>query len=367
MTGTTGGTGGSGTGSGGAREPGAGWCVGLLTGGGDCPGLNAVLRAAVLAGTQRHGMRFLGFSDGWRGVLDGDAVPLGEADVRPLLARGGTVLGSSRTNPLADGVEQGVQRVRASMARLGVDALLAVGGEDTLGVATALHEAGVPVVGAPKTIDDDLSATDATFGFDTAVQTAVEACDRLVTTGASHHRVMLVEVMGRHAGWIALHTGTAAGAHVTLLPEDAVDLDAVAATLREVLERGDAPLVVLSEGAQVLGEQALRTAERDAFGHVQLGGAGEQLQRALTERLPGVSMRLTVLGHLLRGGTPSAADRVLATRFGLSAVTALATGDLGTMAALRGVDVVQVPLAEATGVLRTVPPERRAETAGLRW
>ena len=361
MTGTTAG------GAQRAAEPGRGWCVGLLTGGGDCPGLNAVLRAAVLAGTQRHAMRFVGFRDGWRGVLEGDAVPLSEADVRPLLTRGGTVLGSSRTNPLADGAGAGVERVRASMARLGVDALLAVGGEDTLGVATALHEAGVPVVGAPKTIDDDLSATDATFGFDTAVQTAVEACDRLATTGASHHRAMLVEVMGRHAGWIALHTGTAAGAHVTLLPEEPVDLDAVAATLREVLERGEAPLVVLSEGAPVLGGQAVRTAERDAFGHVQLGGAGEQLQRELQRRLPGVSMRLTVLGHLLRGGTPSAADRVLATRFGLSAVTALAQGRLGTMAALRGVDVVQVPLAEATGVLRTVPPERRAETAGLRW
>ncbi|WP_432524991.1 6-phosphofructokinase [Kineococcus sp. SYSU DK006] len=341
--------------------------VGILTGGGDCPGLNAVVRAAVLAGTQRHGMSFVGFLDGWRGVLDGDVVPLDEERVRPLLAVGGTVLGSSRTNPLAGGVEQGVQRVRERLAALGVDALLVIGGEDTLGVATALHEAGVPVVGAPKTIDDDLSATDATFGFDTAVQTAVEACDRLVTTGASHHRAMVVEVMGRHAGWIALHTGMAAGAHVTLLPEEVVDLDAVADVVRAVLARGGAPLLVVSEGAPVLGQQAVKDAPVDAFGHVQLGGAGEQLERELQRRVPGLSSRVTVLGHLLRGGTPSAADRVLATRFGLSAVEALAAGRLGTMAALRGVDVVQVPLAEATGVLRTVPEARRAETAGLRW
>ncbi|NAZ83876.1 ATP-dependent 6-phosphofructokinase [Kineococcus sp. R8] len=341
--------------------------VGILTGGGDCPGLNAVIRAAVLAGTQRHSFEFVGFLDGWRGVLDADVVPLDEARVRPLLGIGGTVLGSSRTNPMKDGLEAGVAAVRASLERLGVDAILAIGGEDTLGVATALHEAGVPVVGAPKTIDNDLSATDATFGFDTAVQTAVEACDRLASTGASHHRAMLVEVMGRHAGWIALHTGMAAGAHVTLLPEEPVDLDAVAETVRTVLARGDAPLIVLSEGAPVLGEHAVKDAPTDAFGHVQLGGAGELLDRELQARVPGLSTRLTVLGHLVRGGSPSAADRVLATRFGLSAITALAEGDLGTMAALRGTDVVQVPLGDATKVLRTVPAQRIAESAGLSW
>ncbi|WP_432562819.1 6-phosphofructokinase [Kineococcus sp. SYSU DK003] len=341
--------------------------VGILTGGGDCPGLNAVIRAAVLAGTQRHGMEFIGFLDGWRGVLEGDTVPLDPRTVRPLLAVGGTILGSSRTNPLADGVEEGVTRIRKQLTEHGVDALLAIGGEDTLGVATALHEAGVPVVGAPKTIDDDLSATDATFGFDTAVQTAVDACDRLVTTGASHHRAMIVEVMGRHAGWIALHTGMAAGAHVTLLPEEEVDLEEVAATVREVLERREAPLLVVSEGARLQGTETVKNAPKDAFGHAQLGGAGEILERELQDRLPGLSTRVTVLGHLLRGGTPSAADRILATRFGLSAVEALAAGELGTMASLHGVDVFQVPLAEATGVLRTVPESRRAETAGLRW
>jgi len=341
--------------------------VGILTGGGDCPGLNAVIRAAVLAGTQRHGMEFVGFLDGWRGVLDGDTVALDEDTVRPLLTLGGTILGSSRTNPLADGVEEGVARVRKQLTALDVDALLAIGGEDTLGVATALHAAGVPVVGAPKTIDDDLSATDATFGFDTAVQTAVDACDRLATTGASHHRAMIVEVMGRHAGWIALHTGMAAGAHVTILPEEDPDLDAVADTTRAVLARGQAPLLVVSEGAKVHGEEAHRNAPRDAFGHAQLGGAGEALEHELAARIPGLSTRVTVLGHLLRGGTPSAADRILATRFGLSAIEALASGNLGTMAALHGVEVTQVPLAEATGVLRTVPEVRRAETAGVRW
>jgi phosphofructokinase-like protein len=341
--------------------------VGILTGGGDCPGLNAVIRAAVLSGTQRHGMEFVGFLDGWRGVLDGDTVPLDEDTVRPLLTVGGTVLGSSRTNPLADGVEEGVSRVRKQLTALGVDALLAIGGEDTLGVATALHAAGIPVVGAPKTIDDDLSATDATFGFDTAVQTAVDACDRLATTGASHHRVMIVEVMGRHAGWIALHTGMAAGAQVTLLPEEDPDLDAVAETVRAVLARGQAPLIVVSEGAKVHGAEAAKNAPRDAFGHAQLGGAGEALEQELLARVPGLSTRVTVLGHLLRGGTPSAADRILATRFGLSAIEALASGNLGTMASLHGVEVTQVPLAEATGVLRTVPETRRAETAGVHW
>ena len=339
--------------------------VGVLTGGGDCPGLNAVIRAAVIAGTQRHGYDFVGFRDGWKGVLEGLTVPLDAERVRPILALGGTVLGSSRTNPLA--LPDGVERIRASLDSLGVDALLAIGGEDTLGVATALHGAGVRIVGAPKTIDNDLSATDATFGFDTAVQTAVEACDRLATTGASHHRLMIVEVMGRHAGWIALHTGMAAGAHVTLLPEEPVDLDAVAAAVAEVLERGEGALAVVSEGAAVGGDAVVVDAPVDAFGHVQLGGAGERLERELKARIPGLSSRVTVLGHLLRGGTPSAADRILGTRSGLSAITAIAEGRFGTMAALRGTDVVQVPLAEATGVLKTVPAARVAEAADLRW
>ncbi len=337
--------------------------VGVLTGGGDCPGLNAVIRAAVLKGTESFGFDFLGFRDGWKGPLEGLTTPLDADVVRGILTRGGTILGSSRTNPVK--VDGGIERIAATMADLEVDALLAIGGEDTLGVATQLHEAGIKVVGAPKTIDNDLSATDYTFGFDTAVQIAVDACDRLSTTGASHHRVMIVEVMGRHAGWIALHTGMAAGATVTLVPEHRYDPDEVAALVSAALEHGDAPLVVIAEGAIPADGDVVHTgADLDAFGHVQLKGVGELLERGLAERLEGVDTRVTVLGHLLRGGTPSAYDRILGTRSGLSAVTAIAEGDFGTMAALRGTDVVQVPLAEATGELKTVPASRLEE---MRW
>jgi 6-phosphofructokinase 1 len=295
--------------------------------------------------------------------MEGLTMPLDVATVRDILPVGGTILGSSRTNPVK--IDGGVDAIRSTMAELEVDALLAIGGEDTLGVATHLHAEGIRVVGAPKTIDNDLNATDYTFGFDTAVQIAVDACDRLATTGASHHRAMIVEVMGRHAGWIALHTGMAAGAHVTLIPEQQYDLDEVAATVRTVLERKEAPLLVVAEGAVPSGGDVVHTgAELDAFGHVQLKGVGELLERGLVERLEGLETRVTVLGHLLRGGTPTAYDRVLATRSGLSAVTAIAEGNFGTMAALRGTEVVQVPLAEATGELKTVGAGRLEE---LRW
>ena len=334
--------------------------IGILTGGGDCPGLNAVIRAAVLKGTEAYGFDFVGFRDGWKGPMEGLTTALDPSVVRAILTLGGTILGSSRTNPVK--VEGGVDRIRATMADLGVDALLAIGGEDTLGVATQLHEQGIKVVGAPKTIDNDLNATDYTFGFDTAVQVAVDACDRLRTTGASHHRAMIVEVMGRHAGWIALHTGMASGADVTLIPEESYDLDEVAANVRTVLERGDAPLLVIAEGAVPKGGDVVHTgAEKDAFGHVQLKGVGEVLERGLLERIDGLATRVTVLGHLVRGGTPTAYDRILGTRSGLSAVTAIAEGEFGTMAALRGTDVVQVPLAEATGELKTVPASRMEE------
>jgi len=337
--------------------------VGVLTGGGDCPGLNAVIRAAVLKGTASYGFDFIGFRDGWKGPLEGLTTPLDAARVRDILTLGGTILGSSRTNPLK--VDDGIERIKATMDDLDVDALLAIGGEDTLGVATRLHEAGVKVVGAPKTIDNDLNATDYTFGFDTAVQIAVDACDRLRTTGASHHRVMIVEVMGRHAGWIALHTGMAAGAAVTLVPERGYDADEVAEQVRAVLDRGEAPLVVVAEGATPAeGAVAHTGADLDAFGHVQLKGVGALLEKELAERLDGVDTRVTVLGHLLRGGTPSAYDRILATRSGLSAISAIADGNLGTMAALRGTDVVQVPLAAATDELKTVPVSRLEE---MRW
>jgi phosphofructokinase-like protein len=334
--------------------------IGVLTGGGDCPGLNAVIRAAVLKGTSAYGFDFVGFRDGWKGPLEGLTTPLDPERVRGILDVGGTILGSSRTNPVK--IEGGIDRIKATLADLGVDALLAIGGEDTLGVATRLHETGLRVVGAPKTIDNDLGATDYTFGFDTAVQIAVDACDRLKTTGASHHRTMIVEVMGRHAGWISLHTGMASGAHVTLIPEEEYDLDAVAATVAGVRDRGDAPLIVIAEGATPAGGDVVHTgAERDAFGHVQLKGVGEVLERGLQERIEGLDSRVTVLGHLLRGGTPTAYDRILATRSGLSAVTAIAEGNFGTMAALRGTEVVQVPLSEATKELKTVPPERMEE------
>jgi len=334
--------------------------VGVLTGGGDCPGLNAVIRAAVLKGTAAHGMEFVGFRDGWKGPLEGLTMPLDPTVVRSILPIGGTILGSSRTNPVK--IDGGIERIATTMGELGIDALLAIGGEDTLGVATRLHEAGIKVVGAPKTIDNDLSATDYTFGFDTAVQIAVDACDRLATTGASHHRAMIVEVMGRHAGWIALHTGMAASAHVTLVPEEPYDPDAVAEQVKAALARGEAPLIVIAEGATAADADVVHTgAELDAFGHVQLKGVGLTLEKDLQDRIPELQSRVTVLGHLLRGGTPTAYDRILGTRSGLSAVTALAEGNFGTMAALRGTDVVQVPLAEATTVLKTVPESRMLE------
>ena len=335
--------------------------IGVLTGGGDCPGLNAVIRAAVLEGTAL-GHEFVGFRDGWKGPVEGLTTELTAATVRHILPLGGTILGSSRTNPVT--MDGGVDAIRATMADLGVDALLAIGGEDTLGVATHLHGEGVKVVGAPKTIDNDLSATDYTFGFDTAVQIATDACDRLATTGASHHRAMIVEVMGRHAGWIALHTGMAASAHVTLVPEQPYEIDEVAATVAAVLERGDAPLIVISEGATPAGADVTHTgADLDAFGHVQLKGAGDTLERALLERVPDLATRVTVLGHLLRGGTPTAYDRILGTRSGLSCARAIAEGNFGTMAALHGTEVVQVPLSDATGELKVVGKDRLAEIA----
>ena len=338
--------------------------VGVLTGGGDCPGLNAVIRAAVLKGTSEYGMDFVGFRDGWKGPLQRLTMTLDAARVRDILPIGGTILGSSRTNPVK--VDGGLETIAATLSDLGVDALLAIGGEDTLGVATRLHEAGTPVVGAPKTIDNDLNATDYTFGFDTAVQIAVDACDRLATTGKSHHRTMIVEVMGRHAGWTALHTGMASAAHLTLLPEQPYDPDEVAQTIQGVIDRGEAPLIVIAEGAHPAGGDLTTTeAELDAFGHVQLKGVGESLESILRERIDGLESRVTVLGHLMRGGTPTAFDRILGTRSGLSAITAIHEGNFGTMAALRGTDVVQVPLAEATGELKTVPAARIVEMSAV--
>jgi phosphofructokinase-like protein len=332
--------------------------IGILTGGGDCPGLNAVIRAIVRKSI-RSGDEVIGFRDGWRGVLEGDTVPMDLAAVRGILPRGGTVLGTSRTNPYA--LEGGADRVLATLERLAVDALIPIGGEDTLGVATKLTEAGVRVVGVPKTIDNDLDATDYTFGFDTALGVATEAIDRLHTTGDSHHRTLVVEVMGRHAGWIALHAGMAGGATVVLIPEQPFDVDAVVEHCQRRFDSGYSPIVVVSEGASPKdGDLVVATGERDAFGHVRLGGIGTALASLIEERT-GREARAVVLGHIQRGGTPSPFDRVLATRFGLAALDAVHDGQTGVMVALRGTDIVRVPLAEATAKLKLVPVERYAE------
>jgi 6-phosphofructokinase 1 len=333
--------------------------IGILTGGGDCPGLNAVIRAVVRAGISQYGDEVVGFRDGWRGVLEGDTVPMDLAAVRGILPRGGTVLGTSRTNPYA--LEGGADRVLATLERLGVDALIPIGGEDTLGVATKLAEAGVRVVGVPKTIDNDLDATDYTFGFDTALGVATEAIDRLHTTGDSHHRTLVVEVMGRHAGWIALHAGMAGGATVVLIPEQPFDVDAVVEHCQRRFDSGYSPIVVVSEGAKPKnGDLVTSTGEKDAFGHVRLGGIGTALA-SLIEQRTGRESRAVVLGHIQRGGTPSPFDRVLATRFGLAALDAVHAGETGIMVALRGTDIVRVPLAEATAQLKLVPVDRYAE------
>jgi phosphofructokinase-like protein len=333
--------------------------IGVLTGGGDCPGLNAVIRAVVRKGVQQYGDTFVGFRDGWRGPLDGDVMQLGVDEVRGILPRGGTILGSSRTNPYAD--DAGERRILATLERLGVEALVAIGGEDTLGVATRLAEAGVQVVGVPKTIDNDLGSTDYTFGFDTAVTIATEAIDRLHTTAESHHRVLIVEVMGRHAGWIAWHAGVAGGANVILIPERPFDIDEVCRFIEHRFASHYAPIVVVAEGAVPLaGTLPERTGTMDAFGHTRLQGIGALLEQEIGGRT-GKEARATVLGYVQRGGSPTAYDRVLATRFGLHAVEALHAGVTGEMVALHGTAIDRVPLAAATASLKLVPPELYAE------
>ena len=333
--------------------------IGVLTGGGDCPGLNAVIRAVVRKGISTYGHEFVGFRDGWRGPLEGNTRELGIAQVRGILPRGGTILGSSRTNPFK--IDGGVEKIKSNLADMGIDALVAIGGEDTLGVAAKLTDLGVNVVGVPKTIDNDLGATDYTFGFDTAVNIAMEAIDRLHTTAESHHRTLVVEVMGRHAGWIALHAGLAGGANVILLPERQFDVDQVAGYVEKRFQTQYSPIVVVAEGAQPLdGQMVLHNQELDAFGHVRLGGIGQWLAEQL-EAKTGKEARTVVLGHIQRGGTPTAFDRVLATRFGLGAIDAVHEGDFGKMVALQSTDIVRVPLAEATRELKTVPVERYTE------
>ncbi|MCP2165328.1 6-phosphofructokinase [Goodfellowiella coeruleoviolacea] len=333
--------------------------IGVLTGGGDCPGLNAVIRAVVRKGIEAHGWEVIGFRNGWQGPVEGLVKPIGLDDVEDILTRGGTILGSSRTNPYK--IDGGVDRIRQTLAEHQIDALVAIGGEDTLGVAKRLTDDGIGVVGVPKTIDNDLGATDYTFGFDTAVHIATEAIDRLRTTAESHHRALVVEVMGRHAGWIALHSGLAGGANVILVPEKPFSIDRVVDWVRSRFEREYAPIIVVAEGAMPEGgAEVLATGEKDAFGHVRLGGVGTWLADEIAQRT-GKESRAVVLGHVQRGGTPTAYDRVLATRFGLHAVDAVHEGDFGVMVALRGTDIVRVKLSEATAELKTVPAERYAE------
>ncbi len=327
--------------------------IGVLTGGGDCPGLNAVIRAIVRKGVGEYGHEFVGYRDGWRGPLEDDSRPLGIPEVRGILPRGGTILGSSRTNPMQE--EGGVERLRENLAGAGVDGLIAIGGEDTLGVANRLHEDGVRIVGVPKTIDNDLGSTDYTFGFDTAVNIAMEAVDRLHTTAESHHRVLIVEVMGRHAGWIAFHAGLAGGANVILIPELPFDLQRVCDYIERRFESEYSPIIVVAEGAAPRGGvPEVEGAPRDAFGHVRLGGIAHWLEGEI-ERRTGKEARATVLGHVQRGGTPTAFDRVLATRFGLHAIDAAHEGRWGTMTSLQGVEIRLVDLTEATSELKLVP------------
>ena len=330
--------------------------VGILTGGGDCPGLNAVIRAVVRKGEVRYADTFVGFRDGWRGVVDGMTMPLDVQACRGILPRGGTILGSSRTNPYK--LDGGPERCKATLAAMGVDALVAIGGEDTLGVADRLSSEGVHVVGVPKTIDNDLSATEVTFGFHTAVQTCVDAIDRLHTTAESHDRVIVCEVMGRHAGWIAMYAGIAGGAAEILVPEEPFDIDVICENLTRRHARGHyASVVVVAEGAvPKAGTLVVASGELDAFGHARLGGIGNLLAVEIEKRT-GFETRATILGHIQRGGTPTAFDRVLATRFGVAAIDCVHDRDYGQMVALQAGSIVRVPLSAAVAELKTVDPD----------
>ena len=336
--------------------------IGILTSGGDCPGLNAVIRAAVLTGSKQHGLDFVGFKGGWRGVVEADIMPLGRPQVMGISKQGGTILGSSRTNPFEGG---GSTRVAEVMRENGIDSIIAIGGEGTLAAAKRLTDEGIRIVGVPKTIDNDLSATDYTFGFDTAVQIATEAMDRLRTTGESHGRCMVAEVMGRHVGWIALHSGMAAGAHAILIPERKTSMDQIVEWVQSAHDRGRAPLVCVAEGFQLdTMDDAHSERGLDAFGRPRLGGIADQLAPEIEART-GIETRATTLGHIQRGGTPSAYDRVLATRYGMAAVTSIIEGHWGRMVALRGTQIVHVPFEDALGRLKTVPEARYDEASVL--
>ncbi|MDD5496600.1 MAG: ATP-dependent 6-phosphofructokinase [Candidatus Omnitrophica bacterium] len=328
--------------------------IGVLTGGGDCPGLNAVIRAVVRVACQNK-IKMIGIKNGWKGLISNDTIELDLNSVAGILPKGGTILGTSRTNPYKNGSE--VAKVIENYKKMKLDALIAIGGEDTLGVANKLikENKGLNIVGVPKTIDNDLSATDFTFGFDTAVNIATEAIDRLHTTAESHHRIMVVEVMGRHAGWIAVYSGLASGADVILIPEVPIDLDTVCEALQKRKARGKSfSIVVVAEGATFKeGQVVLKEEKLDSFGHVRLGGIGERLADEIEKRTK-FETRVTVLGHIQRGGTPSAFDRVLATRFGIKAMELALNKKFGYMASLSGKDVVEEPIEKAVGTLKTV-------------
>ncbi len=335
--------------------------IGILTGGGDCPGLNAVIRAVVRKGITAYHYRFRGILKGWKGMMECDWEPLGLEEISGILPKGGTILGTSRTNPFKE--EDGGEIVVDNMRRMKLGALVAIGGEDTLGVANKLASMGVPVVGVPKTIDNDLNGTDYTFGFDTAVNIVTEAIDRIHTTAESHNRVMVIEVMGRHSGWIALYAGLAGGADMILIPEQKYTIAEVVNTIRKRHERGkDFSIVVVAEGAQLISaeggaeEYVVSKGGLDEFGHVKLGGIGQLVANAV-EEATSYETRVTVLGHLQRGGTPTAFDRVLGTRFGIAAIDLVHAGDFGKMVSLQGNEIVAIPLAEAVNQLKVVDQE----------
>jgi phosphofructokinase-like protein len=339
--------------------------IGILTGGGDCPGLNAVIRAIVRKSIQ-YGWESVGIENGWKGLVDIDTVPLNIEAVSGILQKGGTILGTSRTNPYK--IDNGEKLVFENAEKVGLDALVAIGGEDTLGVAGKLANAGFKVVGVPKTIDNDLSGTDYTFGFDTAVNIAMDAIDRIHTTAESHNRVMIVEVMGRHAGWIAMHSGIAAGADLILIPEKEILFEDILNMVKSRSERGRKfSIIVVAEGAKLSksdqdeGSYVIQDTKLDAFGHVRLGGIANILADLIESRT-GIESRATILGHIQRGGSPTAYDRVLGTRFGVYAVEMIKNKKFGRMAALKGTEIKDIPIIDAVSKLKTVD-EKFYETA----
>ncbi len=345
--------------------------VGMLTGGGDCPGLNAVIRAAVRKGIFHYKDEFVGYLEGWRGVLEDKTEPLDLARIAGILPRGGTILRTSRTNPAKN--PGGLERCVENLKKHQVEALIAIGGDDTMGIAQKLHHMGVKVVGVPKTIDNDLSGTDFCFGFDTAVNIATEAIDRVHTTAEAHNRVMVVEVMGRDSGWIAIYSGIAGGADVILVPERPFDIEEVAAIIKRRHASGRYfSIVVAAEGAKFAtgadretGAPIVQDMGKDEFGHVRLGGIGGILAREIEKRT-GIETRFVVLGHIQRGGSPTAFDRVLATRYGIGAIDRVHQGEFGMMVALRGTKIVSVPLSEALVATRPVDPDLLEVALGLR-